>query len=72
MPDTPARKAREAAGLTPDQVSRRARVSAAYLLRCERAQSFSLPLARRLAHLYGARLDDFLPQRTGCSRTRNP
>lgn len=68
MPETPARRAREAAGLIPEQVSRRARVSVDYLPRRERAEDFALPLARRLAIVYSARLDDFLPTRSCGSR----
>jgi transcriptional regulator with XRE-family HTH domain len=64
------RQAREAAGLSPEQAAKRARICVAYLRRVERAcerraggdTSAPLPspaLAGRLAAVYGCRVDIF-------------
>lgn len=58
---SPARQAREAAGLSAEQAARRARVSESYLRRAERC-GCSYILAQRLAPLYGCPIDLFLPK----------
>lgn len=63
-PALPAHAARLAAGLSLADAARRARVTEAHLRACERANSFSFMLARRLAATYACRVDVFLPQRT--------
>ncbi len=75
MTDSPARRARETAGLTVGEAARRARVSEDYLLRAER-RGCSLVLAERLSALYGCSLSLFTPKPTkqrraaGCSGKR--
>lgn len=60
--ESPSRRARLRAGLDLHKAARRARITHAYLAACERANSFSWVLAQRLARIYGARVDDFLPR----------
>ncbi len=71
-PVTPSRLARLQADLTLAQAARFLDRTPRYLGRLERANSFPLHLARRLAWRYGARLDDFLPQplKGGATRKR--
>ena len=52
--------ARERAGLGLDQVARRLGLSASYLARVER-EGCCYGLAKRLASVYGCRLEVFLP-----------
>ncbi|HOJ22700.1 MAG TPA: helix-turn-helix transcriptional regulator [Armatimonadota bacterium] len=59
---SPARAAREAAGLTVEQAARAIGRTPAYLARCE-LHGMPLRLAERLAKLYTCRLDVFLPRR---------
>ena len=68
---TPARQAREDAGLTLEQVSKRVRRTARYIGQCERAQDFSLVLAEHLARVYNCTLHDFRPVgRPAAGRTK--
>lgn len=55
-----ARKAREAAGLDAKTAAKRARVTPAYLLQCERTNKFSYALAMRLYKIYNCRLEVFV------------
>jgi hypothetical protein len=52
--------AREAAGLTPQQAARRARIRVAYLRQIEQ-HGAPFVLAERLARLYRCKIDIFLP-----------
>lgn len=52
---------RKAAGLTAAEVAKKVPISANYLLASEWKQRFPYYLAHRPSHLYGCRLDDFLP-----------
>ncbi len=58
-PMTPC-QAREAARLTLSEAARLARVGEIYLARIERHRGAPFVLARRLAHLYGCRIQIFL------------
>ena len=72
---SPARAAREAAGLGREEVAKRAGITLTYLQRVERVGA-SYVLARRLARIYGCAIDSFLPppgggtQRKGGGRRR--
>ena len=59
---TPARLARLRAGLDLADAARRARISPEYLAACERRNSFAYVLAQRLARMYRASVNDFLPR----------
>lgn len=63
---TPARAAREACGLSLQEAARQARVTPGYLARIERrtlrGQSCSFALARRLAGIYGCRMEVFVSE----------
>jgi transcriptional regulator with XRE-family HTH domain len=60
---SPARAAREAAGLSLEVAAAKARVSSRYLSGLERSGQFPLHLAERLSRIYGPPigLSDFLP-----------
>lgn len=64
----PARRARLAAGLTLPEAARLARVTPAYLARCEREQRFAYHLAVRLHRAFAAPLETFLPWKGGGGR----
>jgi transcriptional regulator with XRE-family HTH domain len=66
---SPARTAREAAGLDLRTAARRARVSSRYLAHVER-HGAPFCLAERLAGLYQCRIDAFLPTGGGTSKRR--
>jgi hypothetical protein len=57
---SPARQAREKAGLGLEETARSARICVAYLRRVERSGGCSYPLALRLARLYRCSASVFL------------
>jgi len=57
---TPARSAREAAGLSIEEAAKRTRVCVAYLRAVERHGGASYGLAMRLSRLYGCSANIFL------------
>jgi transcriptional regulator with XRE-family HTH domain len=57
---SPARAAREAAGLGREEAAQRAGITLTYLRSVERVGA-SYVLARRLARIYGCAIDSFLP-----------
>ena len=65
---SPARRAREAAGLDLHEAAVLARISPETLRRCESAQRFTFVLAQRLAGIYPAPLFSFLPINWGDGR----
>ncbi len=68
-----ARAAREAAGMDLHHAAWRAGRSPAYLAALERgAAPWPLPLAQRLAAIYGCSLSSFLPRRSGAGGAANP
>jgi len=62
---TPARLAREAAGLSLEEAAKRARVCVAYLRAIERHGGASYGLAVRLSRLYGCSANVFLYRAKG-------
>ncbi len=62
---TPARAAREATGMSIEEAAARLRVSVDYLQRVERTGTPSYYLALRLANIYRAGVQTFLPVKRG-------
>jgi len=65
---SPAREARETAGLSREEAARRARVSPDYLKKLESGGQFSYVLACRLSRIYGASGRVFLTMGRGTKK----
>jgi len=56
----PRREARERAGVTPEEVAKRAGICVAYYKQIERGQQVSFGLARSLSFILGCHIDVYL------------